>query len=91
MNYYERYILPHILNLAMKQPDMAKRRERVIPQAEGRVLEIGMGSGLNLPFYSERMSELIAIEPSPKLREMTEKAAGKAGRAVDLRDGSAEA
>ncbi len=91
MNFYDKHILPHVTNIAMRQPDMAKRRARVIPQAEGRVLEIGMGSGLNLPFYSERMSELIAIEPSPKLREMTQRAATANNHAVDLRDGSAEA
>ena len=91
MNFYDKHILPHVTNIAMRQPDMAKRRARVIPQAEGRVLEIGLGSGLNLPFYSERMSELIAIEPSPKLREMTQRAATANNHAVDLRDGSAEA
>lgn len=90
MNFYETHILPHILNFAMKQPDMKKRRERLIPQAEGRVLEIGVGSGHNLPFYSDRASELIAIEPSPKLREMTQRAAKDAGRTIDLRDGVAE-
>ncbi len=73
MNFCETHILPHILDLDMKQPDMKLIRERLTPEAEGRVLEIGVGLGLNLPLYSDRARELIAIEPSPKLREMTKK------------------
>lgn len=91
MNFYETHILPHILNFAMKQDDMTRRRARLIPEAEGRVLEIGCGSGHNMAHYSARATELIAIEPSPKLREMTLRAAKNANRAIDLRDAGAEA
>ena len=91
MNFCETHILPHILDLDMKQPDMKLIRERLTPEAEGRVLEIGVGLGLNLPLYSDRAREPIAIEPSPKLREMTKKHRRPRTRPIDVRDGSAEA
>ncbi len=49
-------------------------RQRVLALAEGRVLEIGAGSGVNLPFYSDRTTEIVGLEPHPKLRAMAERA-----------------
>jgi hypothetical protein len=45
-------------------------RERTVRRAEGRVLEIGIGSGMNLPFYTDRATEILGLEPHPKLLEM---------------------
>jgi len=45
-------------------------RERIVGLAEGRVLEIGIGSGMNLPFYTERATEILGLEPHPKLLRM---------------------
>ncbi len=45
-------------------------RERIVPLAQGRVLEIGIGSGMNLPFYTDRATEMLGLEPHPKLVDM---------------------
>ena len=93
MNFYERRILPHIINLGMRMPEIAARRATLIPGASGRVLEIGVGSGLNLPFYSAAAREIIGIEPSPRLLAMAQAAARRAPTSVpiDFRLGVSEA
>ena len=50
MNFYKEQIVPLLINMAMRQRNLAAYRSRVVPAAEGRVIEIGIGSGLNLPF-----------------------------------------
>ncbi len=65
MNLYDKYILPTAVNWACKQKPMAYQRKKIVPFAEGNILEIGIGSGLNLPFYSkDKVNHLTAIEPS---------------------------
>ena len=65
MNIYDKYILPRAVNWACKQETSMRQRMKVIPLATGSVLEIGVGSGLNLPLYDkENVKHLTAIEPS---------------------------
>ena len=70
MSFYYDRIVPHILNLAMRNAELLPYRTRLLSQASGRVLEIGIGSGLNLPLYTERATEVIGIDPHPKLVQM---------------------
>ncbi|RUW67020.1 class I SAM-dependent methyltransferase [Mesorhizobium sp. M4B.F.Ca.ET.049.02.1.2] len=91
MGFYQNYILPHVINLAMRNRDLLPYRERALSAAEGRALEIGIGSGLNLPFYSPRTSEILGLEPSPRLIAMAERAASGSSMPVSLIEGSAEA
>jgi len=51
MSIYEDRVLPHVINLACSAKPNQKQREKIVPLAEGEVLEVGFGSGLNLPFY----------------------------------------
>ncbi len=68
MSLYEKYILPSAVNWACKQKPMNYQRKKIVPLAEGKVLEIGIGSGFNLPFYSkEKVSHLLAVDPSEEL------------------------
>jgi ubiquinone/menaquinone biosynthesis C-methylase UbiE len=70
MGLYGDHILPHLVDLAMRNSQFVTYRKRMLPLAQGRVLEIGMGSGLNLPFYSSEATEILGLEPHPKLAAM---------------------
>lgn len=70
MNLYERYCLPHLIDFACGLSQVGQQREKIIPSAQGRVLEIGMGSGLNLPYYDKHKIEFIwGLEPSIGMRK----------------------
>ena len=70
MNIYDRYCLPHILNLTCNLKVVQKQREKIVPLAKGRVLEIGMGSGLNIPYYDTEKIEFVwGLEPSEGMRK----------------------
>jgi len=90
MGFYDDRILPYVINLAMRNRELRPYRERVISAAEGRVLEIGIGSGLNLPFY-RGAHDILGLEPSPRLAEMSRQAAKRRSSRVQLIEGSAEA
>ena len=69
MGFYDRYILPLLLGTVMGAKPITYQRKKVVPRAEGRVLEIGFGAGHNLPFYDPaRVTHLWALEPSKELR-----------------------
>ncbi len=69
MGLYDTYVLPHLIDLACGTGDIAKQRSKVVPLAHGRVLEVGMGPGLNLPFYDRSSVEFVwGLEPSEGMR-----------------------
>jgi ubiquinone/menaquinone biosynthesis C-methylase UbiE len=90
MNFYDRRILPHILNFVMRQEALMPFRQRVIGAARGRVLEFGAGSGLNLPLYGGAVTSVTAVEPSPVLLDMARNRAASAVVPVELIEASAE-
>lgn len=91
MGLYQDRILPHLVNLSMRNRRLLPYRKRVLSAAEGRVLEIGVGSGLNLPLYSDRIQRVIGLDPSPKLLAMAREAAGRIMIPIEFVEGSAEA
>ena len=90
MGFYSDHVLPWLCHLAMRNRRLAPYRERIVSAAEGRVLEIGIGSGLNLPLYRSQARELLGLEPGPRLVEMARHAAQDSTLPVSLIEGSAE-
>lgn len=101
MGFYENQILPWMLDLACSAEPIAKQRQKVVPLAEGRVLEVGMGSGLNIPFYDPTRVEFVwGLEPSQGMRRRAAPRLAKApfeikwlslpGEEIPLEDDSAD-
>jgi ubiquinone/menaquinone biosynthesis C-methylase UbiE len=90
MGFYARHILPHVLDLAMRNKDATRLRQTWIPEATGEVLEVGIGSGLNLPFYSSNVRHVYGVEPSVELQRMARKRATSGTLAIDFLTRSAE-
>lgn len=91
MNFYDHWVLPPVLDLVMRQRQLAKYRREVVAAASGRVLEVGVGSGLNFPLYGKQVEVIFGIDPSPRLLAIARRRAAAAGTRADLLLGSAAA
>ena len=85
MDLYDRYVLPRVVHVACSGRTQMRQRAKLVPRARGRVLEIGIGSGLNLPFYdAARVSKIWGLDPSPQMRAMAAKVARRVPIDVEL-------
>lgn len=91
MGFYSDHVLPQLCHLAMRNRRLAPYRKRIVSAAEGRVLEIGIGSGLNLPLYRSQARELLGLDPGPRFIQMARRAAQDSTLPVSFIEGSAEA
>lgn len=91
MNLYDRWVLPPILDLVMRQRQLETYRRRVVAAACGRVLEVGVGSGLNFPLYGRQVEIVFGIDPSCRLLVVARRRAAAAGIHAHLLLGSATA
>lgn len=70
MGFYAKYVLPRVIDVAMRNEETTRLRACWIPHARGEVLEVGIGSGLNLPFYSSDVHRVYGVDPSVELQRM---------------------
>jgi len=90
VSFYDRWVLPSVPDLVMRQHQLTKFRREVVTAASGRVLEVGVGSGLNFPHYDKQVEIVLGIDPSPRLLAMArQRAAAAEGIHADLLLGSA--
>jgi len=74
MEIYDRYLLPRLVHFTCGQVPTMRQREKVVPLARGRVLEIGIGTGLNIPFYdAQRVEHLWGLDPSSEMWSIAQK------------------
>jgi ubiquinone/menaquinone biosynthesis C-methylase UbiE len=87
MSWYEDKILPRFIDLACSSKPTRKQREKIVPRASGDVLEIGIGSGLNLPHYDrEKVRHIWGLEPSEGMRRIVADPIAASGLDVELID-----
>lgn len=91
MGFYDKWIFPRLVDVAMRNREATRYRLMIVPQATGRTLEIGVGSGLNLPFYGSGVETLYALDPSEELLAMAQKKARDAAVPVSFLSHSGEA
>lgn len=92
MRFYRKYFLPRAVHFLCSARPITKQREKIVSLAAGRVLEIGIGSGLNLPFYNpSKVRHVWGIDPSQELWNMAEKTLTGSGFSVEFIKGNAEA
>lgn len=85
MGLYATYVFPTILDWVMRQEPIRRQREKVVPRAHGEVLEVGVGSGLNLPHYDRaRITKLYALDPSLELQRLARQRAETAGLPIEF-------
>jgi SAM-dependent methyltransferase len=89
---YDRFILPRLLKCACSSSPIMRQRAKLVPRAEGRVLELGIGMGLNLAYYDPaKVSAVIGVDPAAELRAAALAAPRDPNLSVAVEDGTAEA
>lgn len=90
LGFYKRVIVPRLIHRVMREPMLVPLRQRVVSRARGRVLEIGIGSGLNLPYYGREVTALHGIDPAASLLSLARRSAIWMAFPVTLLEQSAE-
>ena len=90
-SFYDRHVSPRLVHSGCSVEEFATMRKRMVPRARGVVVEVGFGSGLNLPYYDPRgVDLLIGIEPDAAMIELAQEALDKTAFPAELRQGVGE-
>ena len=88
---YENYVLPKMLDCCCSTKPISYQRKKIVTEASGTVLEIGIGSGLNIPYYQKsRVNKVIGLDPSEQLCKMAKKTADDNNFSIDFLVNGAE-
>src|SRR3954471_16532361 len=90
MGFYSQVIFPHLCDFLLGQPRIARRRRELLADTAGEVLEIGFGTGLNLPCYPSQVRKLTAVDPSPGMHRLARRRICRSGVKVEHRAISGE-
>lgn len=91
-SWYDRYLLPYLIDFACGLQAIGRQREKVVPRARGRVLEVGIGTGLNMRFYDRsRVSAIVGLDPALRMHRLARRRIARSGLSVELLGLSAEA
>lgn len=91
MGFYSSWLFPRLLDRIMQQQQMLPFRQRIGKAATGRILDVGVGSGLNLPYYGAQAERILGVDPSPELLRFARKRSRHSFASVELLRGSGEA
>ena len=92
LSFYDKYILPKFLNCACGSKPINYQREKIVPLAEGTVLDVGIGSGLNIPYYNKsKIKCLYGLDPSIELLNLAKSLAKKNELEIEFLECGAEA
>jgi ubiquinone/menaquinone biosynthesis C-methylase UbiE len=91
MGFYRHWLFPRLCHRALRGAHFEALRRRTLAPARGRVLEIGVGTGLNLDHYPPAVGEVVGIDPNPGMLELAAEQAARAPRPVELAPGRVEA
>ena len=85
MGLYDRHVLPYLIDFACGMGAVMKARSQIVPLAQGRVLEIGIGSGLNLSFYDpQRVAVVVGVDPSADMQRLARERAARCQVPVEM-------
>lgn len=85
MNLYDCYLLPRLIDFACGMGEVMKLRSQLVPQAHGEVLEIGIGTGLNLSFYDPtRVTRIVGVDPAAQMQDIARRRAAEISIPVDM-------
>lgn len=91
MGWYDQYILPRAIDFSCSRKGNMEQRKLVVPQLQGDVLEVGVGTGLNIPLYqADKIKHLFALDPSPEMISLARKKSDVVNFALDYLLDSAE-
>jgi ubiquinone/menaquinone biosynthesis C-methylase UbiE len=101
MGVYEKYVVPRIVDLTLRAEIVTEERKQCLAAVRGSVLEVGFGSGLNLPHYPEGVERVVAVDPSAEAAKMARQRiaaapfpvehVGLSGETIDAPDASFDA